>query len=171
MWYLGSNAAAVHGPSLALAVVCLAGMRFYPLRWTAIVPPQIAAVVLGTLALFLIEGPLGIHTDIETIGSHFGANAIPNSLPMPHIPAGFSLEAVPSLLQPALTLALLAGGRRGFRDVASSLLSYLLAVLAPGRCFPSPVASVDLRPSPASLPYPVVSSSCPQPSSPCCAHA
>lgn len=103
----------MHGPSLALALVCLAGMRFYPQRWISIVPPQIAAVVAGTLALFLIEGPLGLHTGIETIGSHFGANAIPNSLPMPHVPTGFSLEAVPNLLQPALTLALLAGGQRG----------------------------------------------------------
>ncbi len=70
--------------------------------------PQITAVVAGTLGLLLLEGPLGLHTEIETIGSHFGANAIPRELPMPHIPEGFSFAELPQLVQPAFTIALLA---------------------------------------------------------------
>lgn len=128
------------------------------------------AVVVGTLALIFADGPMGLHTGIETIGSHFGADAIPNvrgpgvdrvstklrpgadqanhclhsywhaalkpsvaahpihrpfnrtgtqlpallaaapqSLPMPHLPTGLSLETVPNLLYPSFTIALLVG--------------------------------------------------------------
>lgn len=66
--YLGQNIAAVHGPSLALALGCFALMKAYPKDLAKVVPPQIAAVVVGTLGLLLIEGPMGVHTGIETIG-------------------------------------------------------------------------------------------------------
>jgi len=106
--YLGSNVAAVHGPSLALALSCFALMKLYPSTWAKALPPQIVAVAAGTAALLLIDGPLGMHSGIETIGSHFGTNAIPSSLPTPHLPEGFSLDALPDLVQPSFTIALLA---------------------------------------------------------------
>jgi hypothetical protein len=37
---------------------------------------QIVAVIAGTAALALVDGPLGISTGIETIGSHFGAGKL-----------------------------------------------------------------------------------------------
>jgi hypothetical protein len=43
-------------------------MKAYPKDLANVVPPQIAAVVVGTLGLLLIEGPMGVHTGIETIG-------------------------------------------------------------------------------------------------------
>lgn len=83
-------------------------MKLYPSSWKKTLPPQIVAVLAGTAGLILIDGPLGLHSGIETIGSHFGANAIPSSIPSPHLPEGFSLDALPNLIQPSFTIALLA---------------------------------------------------------------
>lgn len=91
-----------------MAFSCFALMKLYPSSWARTVPPQIVAVVAGTLGLLLFEGPLGMESGIETIGSHFGMDAIPSSIPMPHLPEGFSLDTLPNLFQPSFTIALLA---------------------------------------------------------------
>jgi MFS superfamily sulfate permease-like transporter len=79
---------------------------------------QIVAVLGGTLGLVAVDALLGgggsssIGTGpfgIETIGSHYGVNAIPSSLPSPHIPVGLTdLGVLSQLMQPALSIALLA---------------------------------------------------------------
>ena len=60
------------------------------------------AVIAGSLAMVGLEYGLGLHTGIETIGSHFGADAIPTSLPMPHWPEGVTLDTVSGEAMPGL---------------------------------------------------------------------
>ena len=58
------------------------------------VPSHIVAIVAGTLGLQLLNvADPSLGAGIETIGTHFGAGAIPRSLPMPHIPEGFRCAA------------------------------------------------------------------------------
>lgn len=55
-----------------------------------VVPAPIVAITAGTLGLQLLgAADPSLSQGIETIGSHFGAGAIPRSLPMPHLPEGF----------------------------------------------------------------------------------
>jgi SulP family sulfate permease len=83
--------ATVFGAS-ALAVM-IAIRRFAPR-----VPGAIVALVLGTIASLLFAAP------IDTIGARFGG--IPSGLPHLKVPQ-FHPEMVPTLLRPALTVALL----------------------------------------------------------------
>ena len=81
---------------------------FSPFLLSQVVPGQIVAVVAGT-ALVAALAPLGLAEGIDTIGSRFGAGAIPSTLPefhLPSAPGGWS--DVERLLPPAFTIALLA---------------------------------------------------------------
>lgn len=91
----------MHWPSITLAAGTFALIRLWPARIGRWVPASIAAVILGTLAVALLP------VDIATIGSRFGVDAIPASLPKPHWPA-FDLHTLGNLLRPAFTIALLA---------------------------------------------------------------
>ncbi len=117
--FLGAHLDATHLPSLGLAAGSLALLRLYPAAWARTVPPQIVAVVAGTLVVAGLEAA-GIHSGIETIGSRFGADAIPSSLPVPHL-ALPSLDVLRELVPPAFTIALLA-----------AIESLLCAVVADG---------------------------------------
>lgn len=64
------------------------------------VPASLAALVLTTAAVHLFALP------VDTIGARFGA--IPTGLPTPRWPS-IDWQALPSLLSPALSIALLAG--------------------------------------------------------------
>jgi SulP family sulfate permease len=64
------------------------------------------AIVAATLLVAGLEAS-GVATGIDTIGTRFGADAIPSSLPMPHL-ALPSLDTMQALLPPAFTIALLA---------------------------------------------------------------
>ncbi len=64
------------------------------------VPGSLAAIVLSSVAVSLFDLP------VETIGSRFGD--LPHMLPAPHLPA-ISLATAQMLVQPAFTIALLAG--------------------------------------------------------------
>lgn len=77
-----------------IGILTLALMIFWPKRLEAVLPPPLAALIAGTLAgiLFLPDAPV--------IG------AIPRELPQLMIPQ-FALADLPSVLQPALILALL----------------------------------------------------------------
>jgi SulP family sulfate permease len=118
--FLGSHLDATHAPSLALATGALVLLRTYPASWARNVPPQIVAVVAGTLVVASLEAA-GVHTGIQTIGSRFGEGAIPSGLPMPHLALPESLDTFEHLLQPAFTIALLA-----------AIESLLCAVVADG---------------------------------------
>ncbi len=104
----------IHWPSLAMALVTLAFIKLWPGTWAHRVPASIVVVVLGTLGVALF------HVDVATIGSRFGANAIPQSLPLPHWPA-IDLAQIKNLIRPAFTIAMLA-----------AIESLLCAVVADG---------------------------------------
>ena len=99
-------------PTLALAAAAFATLKLWPRNWQRRVPGSIVALVLGTLAVALLQLP------VETIGSKFGG--IPQGLPKFHAPA-LSWENIQHLFQPAMTIALLA-----------AIESLLCAVVADG---------------------------------------
>ena len=117
--FLGSHLDSAHVPSLALAAGSLALLKLYPTAWARVVPPQIVAVVAGTVVLAGLEAA-GVQTDIQTIGTRFGADAIPSGLPTPHL-ALPDVATLEGLIQPAATIALLA-----------AIESLLCAVVADG---------------------------------------
>ena len=96
---LAENAATVHWPTVALAVVSLAIIIAWPKQWGRVIPGSIVAMVMGTLAVILL------HLPVETIGSKFGG--IPSGLPAFHAPK-LAWSNIQHLFQPAITIALLA---------------------------------------------------------------
>jgi SulP family sulfate permease len=98
--------------TLVVSAVSLAIILFWPKRLQRRVPGSIVALVLGTAAVAIFSLP------VETIGSRFGG--IPQGLPSPHFPA-IAWGSLQSLLQPALTIAMLA-----------AIESLLCAVVADG---------------------------------------
>ncbi len=80
--------------AFVIAVIALAVMVFWPSSLRRILPPPLAALVIGTLlAAFVFQ-------DAPIIGD------VPNGLPALHFPA-FALTQLPAMLQPAFILALL----------------------------------------------------------------
>jgi SulP family sulfate permease len=112
MKVLGEHLGTAQFPTVSLAVASLAVILFWPKKWQRRVPGSIAALVLGTLAVAVLNLP------VETIGSKFGG--IPQGLPRPHVPE-LSWEKIQHLFQPAMTIALLA-----------AIESLLCAVVADG---------------------------------------
>ena len=86
------NPVAVAVSLLSVAII-LAVRRFRP-TWPALLLAVGAAAAITA----------GLHLDVETIGSRFGA--IPSGLPSPSLPA-FSLEKIRAVLPDAIALALL----------------------------------------------------------------
>src|SRR6185369_17212152 len=112
MKVLGEHIGTIQWPTFALAVASLAIILFWPKKLQRRVPGSIVALVLGTLAVALLNIP------VETIGSKFGG--IPIGLPKPHMPS-LSWDNIQHLFQPATTIALLA-----------AIESLLCAVVADG---------------------------------------
>jgi len=98
--------------TLGVSAVSLGIILFWPKRLQRRVPGSIVALVLGTAAVAIFALP------VETIGSRFGG--IPQGLPSPHLPV-IAWANLQSLLQPAVTIALLA-----------AIESLLCAVVADG---------------------------------------
>lgn len=116
---LAGHLAETHWPSLLLALASLVAIRVWPSAWNRRLPANIAIVVLGTAVVTTLE-KTGVRTGIETIGSRFGPDAIPQSLPLPHWPR-FDWHNLANLIRPAFTIALLA-----------AIESLLCAVVADG---------------------------------------
>ena len=77
-----------------IAGLALAVMVFWPPRWQTVLPPPLAALVLGTsLSLFVLDGA-------PIIGD------VPTGLPSLHLPA-ISAANLTNIVQPAVILALL----------------------------------------------------------------
>ncbi len=87
-------------------------IRYWPKKLRRYAPSTIVAIIIATLLTQLLNLPL------ETIGSRFGS--IPTGLPMPSLPH-IDWASMPSLVQPAITIALLA-----------AIESLLCAVVADG---------------------------------------
>src|SRR5581483_1517465 len=83
--------------STAVALGTVAVIVFF-MRYVKRVPGSIVALVLGTLAVFLLRLP------VDTIGTRFGG--IPGELPSLHVPTFHPAEVSP-LLAPAFTVAML----------------------------------------------------------------
>lgn len=112
MQVLAGHLGTVQPLTVVLSAASLAVILFWPKKWQRRVPGSIAALVLGTAAVALLNLP------VETIGSKFGG--IPQGLPKPHFPS-LSWENIQHLFQPAVTIAMLA-----------AIESLLCAVVADG---------------------------------------
>ena len=90
--------------SLGLAFTCALFISLWPRLGIKRVPGSIVAMLAAAaaVALFGLEQKLGL----ETIGSKFGPGAIPLGLPPFQLP-DISLERIRSLIEPAMTIALL----------------------------------------------------------------
>jgi SulP family sulfate permease len=96
------NAIVIHFHTISLATTLLAAgalaVVILCMRFVKKVPGSIAALLLGTGIV------VAFGLTVETIGTRFGG--IPSGLPAVTVPQ-FSLDMIPSLLSPALTVALL----------------------------------------------------------------
>lgn len=100
---LSANAHTIDWPTTALGVGCVALIVLWSrlverVPRLAVVPAQMAALVLGTLASVVFSLP------VETLGSRF--NGIPQELPGISFPLP-ALESLGRLIAPAITIALL----------------------------------------------------------------
>jgi sulfate permease, SulP family len=102
--WIWENLSHCHFPSLGLAFACILLIAFWPRLGINRVPGSIVAMLAAAaaVALFGLEQKLGL----ETIGSKFGPGAIPLGLPPFQLP-DISLERIRSLVEPAMTIALL----------------------------------------------------------------
>jgi SulP family sulfate permease len=89
----------VQAPTVLLASVSVAIILLWPKRWARRVPGSIVAVILGTLAVVVLNLP------VETLGTRFGG--IPQGLPPFQLPE-ISFAHLQELIAPAITIALLA---------------------------------------------------------------
>lgn len=112
--FLAGHINETHWPSVALALGSVIFIKLWPAKWGVRVPASIVVVVLGTVIVSIF------HLDVATLGSRFGADAIPHSLPMPSWPT-LDFETIKHLFNPASTIALLA-----------AIESLLCAVVADG---------------------------------------
>jgi SulP family sulfate permease len=112
--YIWKHIGLTQWQSVALAAAAFALIKLWPQRWAQRIPASILAVLVGTTAVALFQLP------VDTIGSRFGADAIPRGLPAPTWPV-FDWNAIGGLIRPAFTIALLA-----------SIESLLCAVVADG---------------------------------------
>jgi SulP family sulfate permease len=94
---LASHLGTFSGPATVLGVVALGGILVLR-QFVPRLPGSIVALVGGTAAVVLVGLP------VDTIGSRFGG--IPSGLPDASLPR-FDLGLVPTLIRPALTVALL----------------------------------------------------------------
>ncbi len=90
--------------ALGLAAGCVAVILLWPRLKVHIVPGSIVAM-LGATAFVALTGWGEAH-GVATIGSKFGAAAIPRGLPLPSLPA-FDWDLVRELIGPATAIALL----------------------------------------------------------------
>lgn len=100
--------ASVVGLSNPVAFLLALGSLVLIILWPRLgfrtVPGSIAALFLATLTVLLLG--LAENSGVQTIGSKFGAAAIPSGLPMPVFPE-ITMEKLRSLLAPATAIALL----------------------------------------------------------------
>jgi len=94
------NFGAINWQTLAVGLLTLAIIIFWPKKWRAF-PGSLAALIITTLLVKFA----GLH--VATITSTFGQ--VDGSLAMPHMPGEINLEVIRRLLPAAFTIAFLAG--------------------------------------------------------------
>jgi len=102
--WLIESAGLTNWHSLTISTMCLAVLLIWPKLGLRLVPGSIVAMV-GATVLVAVMGWVSTH-EVATIGSKFGANAIPSSFPMPLLPQ-WDWGMVRSLIGPAVAIALL----------------------------------------------------------------
>ena len=90
--------------SVGLSLSCLAVILLWPRLKIHLIPGSIVAMVGATLVVSMTGW--GASHGVATIGSAFGAHAIPSGLPAPHLPQ-FDWHLVGKLIGPATAIALL----------------------------------------------------------------
>jgi sulfate permease, SulP family len=93
------HAQTVNPWALGIAVASLGVILIWP-RVTRRIPGSLVALLGATTFVWYFKIP------VETIGSRFGP--VPSTIPMPSLPH-FQWTTIPSLIGPAITIALLAG--------------------------------------------------------------
>jgi SulP family sulfate permease len=96
---LGEHFQTFQWTTLFVAIASILIIVLWPLKWRRWVPGSIAALIFGTSLVMIFQVPL------ETIGTRF--SGVPQGLPKMQIP-DFSFANIQSLVQPAITIALLA---------------------------------------------------------------
>ena len=94
------NLANLSWPATILSLTTIIIILMWP-RLTHRIPGSLVAILLTTAAVALFDIP------VATIGSRFGA--VPNTLPLPHLPSFPGWHELTRLFSPALTIAILAG--------------------------------------------------------------
>lgn len=102
--WIAQHLSAISPAALSLAVGCVAIIIMWPRLKIQWVPGSIVAMITATL-LVAVTHAFGWF-EVATIGSKFGANAIPSGLPMPGLPQ-WSWEMVRDLIGPATAIAIL----------------------------------------------------------------
>jgi SulP family sulfate permease len=95
----GRHLHSVNWYAFAIASGTVVIIRLWP-RITHRIPGSLIAIIAGTLVVYYF------HLPVETIGQRFGS--IPSSLPAPVFPS-IDFATIKNLMQPAFTIALLAG--------------------------------------------------------------
>ncbi len=90
--------------NVAVAVLCIAVIILWPRMGIKKIPGSIVAMIIATIVV--LAGGLQHGFDIATIGSKYGANAIPHGLPGIHWPV-FGWDQIRDLIGPATAIALL----------------------------------------------------------------
>jgi len=102
--WLWENLSHTNMANLSVAVACVAVIWFWPRLGIKKIPGSIIAMIGATGLVFFLGWQNAC--DVATIGSKYGAQAIPQGLPPLHWPE-FSLGAMRELLGPATAIALL----------------------------------------------------------------
>ncbi len=114
------NLHSFNGFAIGLAVACVAVIWWWPKLKIKYLPGPVVALLMATL-FTLVMGWSSGH-GVETIGTRFGANAIPDSLPWPSMPV-WSWSMVRELIGPATAIALLGAIESLLSDVVADGLS------------------------------------------------
>jgi len=102
--WLWENLPRTNVANLGLGIACVAAIWLWPKTGFKKIPGSIAAMVGATAVVFFLGWQDGL--GVATIGSKYGANAIPQGLPALSWPS-LTLEGIRDLIGPATAIALL----------------------------------------------------------------
>lgn len=102
--WIWENLGHVNPVNVTVAIICVAVIVFWPRLGIKKIPGSIVAMILTTLVVLVAGLQQGF--DVATIGSKYGAHAIPQGLPAIHWP-DFTWAQIRDLIGPATAIALL----------------------------------------------------------------
>lgn len=102
--WTSDNLVSTNFPTLALSLLCCAGIYLWQKHGTKRIPGSILVMIASTLILSCTG--LGEALHIATLGTRFGSEAIPSSLPGLQLPS-IDMALIRELLAPASAIAIL----------------------------------------------------------------